>query len=124
MAVIGAVALVLTLPAAASAASMVLVDCPEGPYHVRPFRMTIDTGTNAVEVPDHVELSPEPVGAPKITSATIEWSFMRGWVVFHRDTHVLEWDASAEYDYLDAIGHTPDEPRSSFAGKSQCTVDR
>lgn len=114
---------VLVLLAATSAQPVMHVTCAEGPYHIKPFAMTIDVGANRVEVVSNLSLSSDTLGESKTTGATTEWSFMRGWAAFHSDTHMLEWDTSAEYDYLDYIGQTPDEPRSATAGKSQCTVD-
>jgi hypothetical protein len=118
-----AVAWIVVASAATSVQPVMHVTCQEGPYRIAPFHMTIDVDANTVDVLDNPSLSSDTLGPAKTTGATIEWTFMRGWAVFHRDTHVLEWDASDEYDYLDYIGQTPSDPRSTFAGASRCTVD-
>lgn len=92
------------------------VVCPVGPYHVQPFSMTIDYGARTVRTS---AIDPEPATL-KFTATTVEWSFMLGWVVWHRDTHVIAWDADAERAYLEAMGKPL--PQKWHAGKAECEV--
>ncbi len=110
------------LASAAGAGPVERVACPEGIYHIAPFHMTIDYGAKTVMLKEAAAL--EPVDDPVIKDLSVEWGFMRGSAVYHRDSHLLEWDATAEYDYLDGIGHAPSEPRDSYSGKAQCVVEK
>lgn len=103
--------------AGARAAPIEHVSCPEGVYHEKPFALTIDYGAGTLEGTDNV--LPDTL---KITDKTVEWAFMRGWAVYHRDTHVLEWDATGEQEYLESIGHPGPEPSEWYQGKAQCEV--
>jgi hypothetical protein len=106
----------------AAAAQTVHITCPVGPYDIKPFTMIIDYKAKTATVVEADALSPLP-GELEVTDETVSWGFMRGFVVFHRDTNKLEWDTTAEYDYLNDIGQAPQQPRDSFVGASQCTVD-
>ena len=106
--------LLAIVPAAAAPVEHVV--CPEGIYHTAPFSFTIDYGIKRLATS---AVDPEP-DTLKITRTTVEWAYMRGWAVYRRDTHILEWDATAERDYLDAIGHPGPQSRQWYRGKVQC----
>jgi hypothetical protein len=99
------------------------IACPEGIYHVKPFHMIIDYGARTVMLKEAPELGPQDAESLTIEGNVVQWGFMRGYIVYHRDSHTIEWDATAEYDYLSAIDHAPSEPRDSYAGKAQCEVE-
>ena len=102
----------------ATAAPVEHVTCPDGPYHVQPFTLVIDQNAGTIEASGAV---PEPQSVV-IGPTQVEWSFMRGWAVFHRDTHMLEWDATSQYEYGRIIGHPGPHGRDWYVGKSVCAV--
>ena len=108
----------IAITSGTAAAPVEHITCPEGLYHIAPFTLTIDDGARALETP---AVDPE-FGTVQFTAKTVEWSFMRGWAVWHRDAHVLEWDATAQYDYSVAISHPGPNPRQWYAGKVHCEV--
>lgn len=81
--------------------------------------LTIDTAAKTIETrPDGTF---EPLSnSLEISDATIRWGFMRGSADLDRKTGKLAWDATSEYDYLEAIGQKPREARDTFAGRMQC----
>ncbi len=81
--------------------------------------LTIDTAAKTIEITPTSELEPVP-NSFEISAATFSWGFMRGSADLDRKTGELAWDATSEYDYLDAIGHKPNEARETFVGRMQC----
>jgi hypothetical protein len=72
-----------------------------------------------------VEISPDNWFYPmedsiEITDKTVRWGFMRGGATFDRQTHIFDWDARSEWDYLDYIGQTPTVPVDEYHGVMQC----
>jgi len=114
----GALVILPFLTWVAAAQPVERIICPEGPYHIAPFSLSVDDSVRTLET-SGVAAEPETV---KITHATVEFSFMRGWAVFHRDTRVLEWDATAQYDHNSAIGYPGPHPRAWYAGTARCEV--
>ena len=94
------------------------IACPEGIYHIKPFHMTIDYGARTVTLKEAPGLAPQDADALAIEGNVVHWGFMRGDIAYHRDSHILEWDATAEYDYLSTIGHAPSEPRELLCRQS------
>jgi hypothetical protein len=45
---------------------------------------------------------------------------MRGFAIYHRDSRVLEWDATAERSYLETIGHPGPQLKEWYVGKTKC----
>ncbi len=83
------------------------------------FTLTIDLGTKNIDVPPNSGLRPDP-DTVEITDSTIKWSFMRGFVTFDRKTHELDWDTTAEYEYLAAIGQPAEQSEAIFQGRMRC----
>jgi len=84
------------------------------------FTLTIDFDEKQIEIPSRTGFQPDEVDAVAITNSSVEWSFMRGFVKFNRRTGELDWDTTAEYDYLEQIGQPSDQPESDFRGRMQC----
>ena len=82
--------------------------------------MTVDYGAKTVQT-SGVEPEPESL---TFTDTTVEWGFMRGSAIYHRDTHLFEWDTRAERWYLDMIGHPSTQPDAWFMGTATCEVGR
>src|SRR5665213_1107232 len=68
------------------------------------FAMAIDFDARDIVVPSSTGLQPDPNSA-EITKNSAKWSFMRGFAELNRRTGELNWDTTAEYAYLEAIGH-------------------
>ena len=90
-----------------------------GGSFVPAITLTFDYTAKSVTTAPDEWFEPVP-DATDVTDTKFEWGFMRGYAVFDRKTYVLDWDATAEYDYLDTIGHTPKESRDIFKGRMQC----
>ena len=86
------------------------------------FHMTIDFDAKDIDVPSGTGLQPDP-DSVEITNISAKWSFMRGFVDFDRRTGELDWDTTAEYAYLEAIGQPADVPELDFKGRMQCDLD-
>jgi hypothetical protein len=85
------------------------------------FAMTIDFDSKDVDVPQPSGFQPYEPGQVTVTDKSVEWSFMRGFVEFDRKTGVLDWDTTAERDYLEQIGQLEDDqPVTLFRGRMQC----
>jgi hypothetical protein len=87
--------------------------------HMPTVTLTIDTSAKTIET------SPDGAFEPlsnslEISPATVRWSFIRGFADLDRKSGKLAWDATSEYDYLEAIGQKPHEARDTFAGRLQC----
>jgi len=89
---------------------------------VSSFAMTVDFDTKAIEVPSSTGFQPDP-DSVEITETSVQWSFMRGFIDFDRRTGELDWDTTAEYDYLEAIDQPSGKPESNFRGRMQCNGD-
>jgi hypothetical protein len=84
------------------------------------FVMTVNLSTKDIDIPENSGLLPMP-DSVEITNTSIQWGFMRGSAKFDRKTYELNWDATAEYDYLDYIGQLTEEPEADFQGRMQCS---
>ena len=84
--------------------------------------MTLDHGAKTIDVPSATGFQPDP-DSVEITDASVRWSFMRGFIVFDQRTGELDWDTTAEYDYLEAIDQPSDQPESNFKGRMKCKAD-
>ena len=81
---------------------------------------TIDFAAKTVDVsPDWLQPLPESLD---INDAHVEWTFMRGYIALDRKTLALEWDDTAEYDYLEQIGQPATQARDTFKARLQCVV--
>ncbi len=80
--------------------------------------LTIDVGAKTVDA-DGVYVLPETV---EFTEKTVTWSVMRGYFVFDRKSGRLDWDVTAEYAYLEAIGQPSNEPEANFKGAMHCAA--
>lgn len=110
--------IVLGLLAVGAAAAPQQIRCDEGPYHMKPFSLTVDDQAKTLL------LSTDDADNVEITAKTVGWTFMRGFATYHRDTGILEWDARAERDYLEAIGHPGPQPYAWYQGTARCEVKR
>jgi len=91
--------------------------CRESPS-MPALTITIDTAAKTAEIAPSVL---EPMdGSLQISGTTFSWTFMRGSADLDRKTGRLSWDATPEYDYLDAIGQKPNEARETYIGQTQC----
>ena len=90
-----------------------------GGRFVRAITLTFDYAAKTVATSPDGLFEPVP-DTIEVTDAKVDWGYMRGYAVFDRRTHVLDWDATAEYDYLDAISQTPAQSRDDFKGRMQC----
>ena len=80
----------------------------------------IDYDAKTIDVsPEWLQPLPESLA---ITDAKVGWTFMRGYIEFDRKTLAVDWDNTAEYDYLAEIGHPDTEPRETYRGRMQCTT--
>jgi len=84
------------------------------------FVMTINLSTKDVDIPENSGLRPMP-DSVEITKSSFQWGFMRGFAMFDRKTYELDWDATAEYEYLEYIGQLTEEPEADFQGWMQCS---
>ena len=85
------------------------------------FAMAIDLDARDIVVPARTGLQPDPASVA-ITKNSAKWSFMRGFVELDRRTGELDWDTTAEYAYLAAIGHPAGKPESNFKGRMHCAA--
>ena len=85
-----------------------------------PAYVTIDSAAQEVTSGEGARAYATPAEI-EITDRAIKWSWMRGFVGFDRKCGKLDWDMTAEYDYLTAIDQPPDEPREDYRGSMQCT---
>jgi hypothetical protein len=83
------------------------------------FAMAIDLDAKTIVVPSNTGLQPDP-DSVAITKNSAKWSFMRGFVRLNRRSGELDWDTTAEYAYLAAIGHPAGKPESNFKGRMRC----
>ena len=83
------------------------------------FVLAIDFDARDIVVPAKTGLQPDP-DSVKITKNSVQWSFMRGFAELNRRSGELDWDATAEYAYLEAIGHPAGTPESNFKGRMHC----
>jgi hypothetical protein len=83
--------------------------------------ITIDTAAMTIAITPNSGLEPMD-NSLEISGTTARWSFMRGFADLDRKTGKLTWDATAEYDYLDAIGQKPNDARETYNGRMQCEV--
>jgi hypothetical protein len=83
------------------------------------FVMTIDFDAKQIDVPASSGLRPDP-DSIAFTATSVQWSFMRGYSEFHWRTGVLDWDTTAEYAYLAAIGQPSEYPERDYRGRMQC----
>lgn len=89
---------------------------------MKDLQITVDYGANMVAVAGYQYGLYNPVepGDVTISGASIEWSFMRGYMELDRKSGDLAWDTTAEYEYLQAIGHPADDPESDYRGVMHC----
>lgn len=83
------------------------------------FVMTVNFSTKDIDIPENSGIRPMP-DSVEITSSSVQWGFMRGFATFDRKTYDLEWDATAEYDYLEYIGQPAEGPEKDFQGRMHC----
>jgi hypothetical protein len=102
---------------AAQKESFVCTRVSGGP--IAPFTFVVDYDAKDVQVPEDTGLYPVD-GSVEIKPETVSWGVMRGYVVLDRKTLALDWDTTAEREYLDAIGHPSDQPADDFSGHMQC----
>jgi hypothetical protein len=85
------------------------------------FVLAIDFDARDIVVPSKTGLQPDP-DSVQITKNSVQWYFMRGFVELNRRSGELNWDTTAEHDYLAAIGHPADKPESDFKGRMHCAA--